>query len=112
MMSETKHTLSQIWNDGVMIKANGALIGQATSEEYARRIVACVNACDGIPNVQLECDNVEFVRIFNERNTLKHQRDELLSLLTEVAGNFTRYDDLPDNLLPRIDATIAKVKGK
>ena len=52
--------------------------------DNARRIVACVNACAGIPNEQLECDNVEFVRIFNERNTLKQQRDELLAALEEA----------------------------
>lgn len=47
----------------------------------ARRIVACVNACAGIPNEQLECDNLEFIRIFNEHNMLKKQRDELRAAL-------------------------------
>ena len=40
------------------------------------------------------------------------QRDELLVLLNEVRMNFTRDDDLPDDLLPRIDAAIAKVEGQ
>jgi hypothetical protein len=33
--------------------------------------------------------------------------DRLRGLLSEVSQNFTRDDDLPDDLLPRIDAALA-----
>lgn len=32
--------------------------------------------------------------------------DNLADLLREVRGNYTRDDDLPDNLLPRIDQAL------
>lgn len=35
----------------------------------------------------------------------------LRALLSEVSQHFTREDDLPKGLLPRIDAAIAKVEG-
>jgi len=37
----------------------------------------------------------------------KH-KERLQSLLSEVTANFTRDDALPDDLLPRIDAELAK----
>ena len=59
-------------------------------EANARRIVAAVNACAGVPNEQLECDNVEFVRIFNERNELdlavRNQIQQIAHLNDQLAG--------------------------
>lgn len=75
-------------------------------EANARRIVACVNACVGIPNEQLECDNVAFVKIFNERNALKKQRDALLALLQNDA-----YAISFQTLGQYRSAIIAAVKG-
>ena len=43
----------------------------------ARRIVACVNACEGVPTEQLEWDSSTFLDMMRERNTLEKQRDEL-----------------------------------
>jgi hypothetical protein len=61
----------------------------ATPEQMVR-IVACVNACKGIPNVQLECDEPTFVRIFNERNRLaeteSNLRGNISHLYLEIAG--------------------------
>lgn len=37
--------------------------------------------------------------------------DELIGLLEEVSRCFTRNDDLPDELLPRIDAAIERAHG-
>lgn len=94
-------------------------------EANARRIVACVNACAGIPNDQLECDNIEFVRIFNERNTLNKQRDELLAACQGLmkAHRITaarppqtveqaeqQLDDIR-NAVAAAEAAIASVKG-
>jgi hypothetical protein len=57
----------------------------------ARRIVACVNACAGISNADLEMDNVAFINTFNERTEYKKrcfeltkQRDDLLSKMIEI----------------------------
>lgn len=61
--------------------------------QYARRIVACVNACVGVPTDHLESDyyqgyepwgHVEHLK--KENDTLKAQRDELLESLKEVIG--------------------------
>lgn len=72
-------------------------------EANARRIVACVNACAGIPNEQLECDNIEFVRIFNERNHLKQQRDELHKALQYIfclaIGALNQFETIPDDFI-------------
>ena len=45
-----------------------------------------------------------------QRDTVVEQKEELLALLNEVRMHFTRDNDLLDNLLPLIDATIAQVK--
>ena len=42
----------------------------------------------------------------DERDKLKAKTEKLIDLLTEVSRNYTRDDDLPDELLPRIDATL------
>ena len=52
-MSE-QHTPEPWWNHNTVIKANGNIPAQATSEANARRIVACVNACAGHSTEQLE----------------------------------------------------------
>jgi hypothetical protein len=39
------------------------------------------------------------------------EADSLADLLREVAGCFTRDDDLPNNLLTRIDAALAAQGG-
>jgi len=56
----------------------------AESKDDAARIAACVNACEGIPTAQLEWDSATFIDMMKERNTLEHQRDELLAALTKV----------------------------
>lgn len=127
-MSEAKHTKGQviaavsnfphvgqchsvgITGTKVAIAVTGKVdeLDADISEANARRIAACWNACDGIPTAWLEGGAAD---ILEHSIALIKQRDELLALLTEVAGNFTRDDDLPDNLLPRIDAAIAKSEG-
>lgn len=70
-----------------------------------RRIVACVNACAGISNADLEMDNSAFINVFNERSEWKaraefsfrerdkltKQRDELLAALEKAAEVFDFY---------------------
>jgi len=58
---------------------------------HAKRIVACVNACAGIPDGNLEKDGVTgTLRKWHE--DLQHQRDEMLALLKEF-----RYGDILDD---------------
>lgn len=61
----------------ISFRQNGELTDER-QKANARRIAACVNACKGVTNEQLEMDAVAFVEVFNERNTLKRQRDKLL----------------------------------
>ena len=58
-----------------------------------------------------KADAVACAALQAQRDELQAQRDELLALLDEVRRNFTRDDDLPDDLLPRIDAAIDKSTG-
>jgi hypothetical protein len=79
------------------------------AEANARRLVAAWNACDGIETETLEAHGLASAT--TKLMKAKAQRDELLSLLSDVSACFTRDDDLPDNLLPRIDAAIKKAEG-
>lgn len=90
----------------------GGMASVMEAQANARRIIACVNACDGFSIEEIEGANLfkDSIESDNLIDELQAQRDEMLSLLTEVAGNFTRDDDLPDNLLQRIDAAIDKVE--
>ena len=49
----------------------------------ARRIVACVNACEGIPTGVLEKQGM--VPIEQVTHDIERQRDKLLAALTEIA---------------------------
>lgn len=51
----------------------------------ARRIVACVNACAGIPTARLECGAADVLAYSME---LKQQRDELLAALKATRGQW------------------------
>lgn len=52
-------------------------------EANARRIVACVNACEGIPTGVLEKQGM--VPIEQVTHDIEQQRDKLLAALTEIA---------------------------
>lgn len=55
--------------------------GMLYSEADARRIVAAINACAGIPTEVLECDTPTFIAMLQERHSLRLQRDDLLAAL-------------------------------
>lgn len=104
-----EHTKEPWWNHGVIIKANDNIPAQATSEEDARRIVACVNACAGIPTEQLESGEVRSVRDeLADIATLEKQRDELLAAL-KLAGRIIREAGYPVDT--SITKAIASAKG-
>lgn len=56
----------------------------------ARRIVACVNACEGISTEYLEKFSAT---TFNDFKRMKEQRDELLTALEEVLERMDRPPD-------------------
>ncbi len=58
-------------------------VTQAPSEANARRIVACVNACEGIPTARLEAGSADVLAYSME---LHKQRDELLEALKNLVG--------------------------
>ena len=105
---------------GVAICADAP--GDGTSEANARRIVACVNACAGIPTDQLESGEARYVR--NELAdiyALEKRRDELLAAL-EKGGHSLREISLWDKTTAKdvamakaayaeVKAAIASVKG-
>ena len=83
-------------------------------KENARRIVACVNACAGIPNEVLM--TVGAFGGFGRDDMVRHvtkQRDELLAVLEKMTFAFTALatDCTLANLIDDAEAAIASVKG-
>lgn len=71
--------------------ATVALFAVEPSLANARRIVACVNACDGIPTAWLEGGAAD---IIEHSIALIKQRDELLEALKQiVAIKFSNWSD-------------------
>jgi hypothetical protein len=87
--------------------------GAEQQEANARRIVACVNACAGIPTSDLE--DQTFIGVSPiQAGELLHQRDKLLAALKEASEEYKR---LPYSLGYDIthctgwDAIIAEIEG-
>lgn len=59
----------------------GLLVCESASAEWRRRIVACVNACAGIPTERLEEFNDWSAAGIASAATYRQQRDELLAAL-------------------------------
>lgn len=69
---------------GVAICADAP--GDGTSEANARRIVACVNACAGIPTDDLErCPSGGLFHLTDMANEVVKQRDNLLAFVERVS---------------------------
>ena len=64
-MSETQHPQKTA---RVIVTADGELYGEDTPEtrELARRVQACINACEGIPTEELEKGVIKDMRRFIE----------------------------------------------
>ena len=85
-----------------------------TDYENARRIVACVNACEGIPTYQLTGEDGNPVILGDMIDLLRNQRDTLLPIceeLRESAEYWSEYD-VPLGIVERLTAAIASVKGQ
>lgn len=147
----SKHTPEPwvIWNggDGIMMygarepKRGGValmccneLVSGRTAIANARRIVACVNACRGLPTDELEQKGL-VAAVGTQLLDVERQRDELLAALEEAKSVLSSIntgrqhkveveDDEPafwqrnewvtwakGEILPMIEAAIAKAKG-
>ncbi len=85
--------------------------GNGTSQSNARRVVACVNACAGIPTDDLEqCPSGGLFHIADHANELVKQRDELLAALEKAANTFWKLKDA-DIHAQEAEAVIASVKA-
>ncbi len=88
-------------------------------EANARRLVACWNACAGIPTKALEDAGTIAVEVEDEMQAellaAWQQRDELLAALEVMLRDYTAVHDIGDvEMQPAIyqaRAAIAKVKG-
>ena len=98
---------------------------RAQAAEYARRLVACVNACDGVPTELLETSTDALGALTHQQNLRKRaeaQRDELLAALEDLFAECDTGERRSDGrvinrLMPSYEglcaaqAAIARVKG-
>jgi hypothetical protein len=82
------------------------------SVDDARRIVACVNACEGVPTEQLEWDSATFLNMLKERNTLEHQRDELLAAIETTLDENGHLADGDNCTLIALKRALGKVGAR
>ena len=80
---ETEHT-PEHWsygedNDGWYVEKDGLQIAHGLTEEDARRVSACVNACAGLPTEVLERYKLGVIGV--DYKSTKQQRDELLAAI-------------------------------
>jgi hypothetical protein len=91
------------------------------ADDNARRIVACVNACEGIPIESLEAFNDWSKAGVASAKTYRDQRDELLAALKGITEMYVRlinsgdcgnWDPEEDKEVIASRAAIAKAEGK
>ena len=83
-------------------------------EANARRIVACVNACEGISTENLE-DNRPVKWAIQQYNNVVKQRDELLKALMLAESVYRQNcvnEGEPSSVLDAMQAAILKATGK
>lgn len=104
------HTKEPWWNDGAIIKANGAIIAHALDEENASRISACANACAGIDTELLEIIAENNETLSGVISSLEKQRDGLLEELKKAAAYHRSHECYSE--ATRLDKYIASLKGR
>ena len=93
---------------------DGGTIGEIYTENDARRIVACVNACAGLPTEVLERYKLGVIGV--DYKSTKQQRDELLAALERSLESFeyiAKYGNSCGHSqlrIPDLKAVIASVK--
>ena len=110
-MSENNHT-PEPWRIGAMESGLVAIDGADGSEvtgfinpEDARRIIACLQSCSGIPTEQLEAYPGAVLRVMQ-------QRDELLVALENGRRFIDLISPFEGDVTRQIDKAIASVKGQ
>ncbi|MGU5671202.1 hypothetical protein ACV1CZ_10755 [Aeromonas caviae] len=95
---------------GVALMCSNELVSGRTAIANARRIVACVNACRGLPTDELEQKGL-VAAVGTQLLDVERQRDELLTALDGVLQwvAYGQPDDL--NHLDRAHAAIRNAKG-
>jgi len=107
---------SLLTHDGrwvISFRQNGELM-PAKQEANARRIVACVNACTGIPTEELEDTGaVSRIKAAEAARSFWQQRDSVLNVLVSLTAVARRYlpdyDEHPE--IQRADEIIERVTG-
>ena len=95
---------------------DGRTIGEIYTENDARRIVACVNACAGLPTEVLERYKLGVIGV--DYKSTKQQRDELLAALERSLESFeyiAKYGNSCGHSqlrIPDLKAVIASVEGE
>lgn len=103
-------------NDPSILYYGGHLICESASDANRRRIVACVNACAGIPTEEMEPGEYErhIIETGLEIGRLTAQRDELLSTLKslmDAAGQWTERSEALQLAHFQAHIVIAKARG-
>ena len=96
-----------------IVENDQATFAAIYNDDDARRIIACVNACEGIPTYQLTGEDGNPVILGDMIDLLRNQRDTLLPIceeLRESAEYWSEYD-VPLGIVERLTAAIASVKG-
>lgn len=81
-----------VWAGDEIIVSSNLVRGSKTGKANARRIVACVNALEGVPTDFLEkYKRLDAENLAQENAHLKQQRDELLAVLKSAIPPLDLY---------------------
>ena len=89
---------------------DGSAVGVMFKEEDVRRVVACLNACEGISTENLE-DNLMVKELARQYNEAIRQRDELLAALEAALEEIAQHAGLGHQIDNFARKAIASVKG-
>ena len=121
-----KNEYRQIFGpNGRRICIDGFAFGTHSTEESqanTRRVIACINACEGFSDEELEGADLfkDSIESQSEIVALKQQRDDLLAALQDALGDLEYLKNAPDSAYARPDdetikavrAAIAKAGGE
>ena len=94
--------------DNIGIAGFNAKVEPARNNPYLAQQPAADRVC---PNTLQTCRCDKYAPCAAQQPAAEGEMGELVGLLDEVRSHFTRDDDLPDDLLPRIDAALRWIAG-